>query len=447
MTTATKTQRLRRPVRAGATPESPLDRLARLEPAAALRELSASRDGLTAAEAAARLEQVGPNELARSGRAAISVLLGQLRSPLLGLLLAAAAVSLGVGERTDGGIILAIVALSAGLGFLNEYRSEQTLASLRERTARRATVLRDGAVRELAAAELVPGDVCLLQTGDVVPADLRLLEASELTVDEAALTGEAYPAQKQVGATDGPPGAVHGDCAYMGTVVRSGRGLGVVASTGMRTRLGSVAGGLGQHQPPTAFQRGLGSFAGLLAKVTGVLTVFIFVANAALGKPVLDALLFALAIAIGLTPQLLPAIVTVSLSTGAQRMAQRSVLVKRLVSIEDLGDADILLTDKTGTLTEGEIRLREAVGPAGKPAPELVRLGLLASDLRFEHGGTPLGNTLDLAVWRALEPGVAAAELQTARRVATLPFTFERRRTSVVLATGRRRRLLCKGAA
>jgi Mg2+-importing ATPase len=427
--------------------QSPLDRLATVEPAAALAELGASRDGLVAGEAAARLARVGPNELVRSGRTLLSVLLGQLRSPLLGLLLVAACVSIAVGERTDGGIILAIMALSVGLGFVNEYRSEQTLASLRERTGRRTTVLRDGAVAEISAAELVPGDVCLLQTGDVVPADLRLLEAAELTIDEAALTGEAYPADKQVAATDGAAGAVHADCAYLGTVVRSGRGLGVVAATGMLTRLGGVAGGLGERQPQTGFQRGLGSFAGLLAKVTAVLTVFIFVANAALGKPVLDALLFSLAIAVGLTPQLLPAIVTVSLSTGARRMAQRSVLVKRLVSIEDLGDADVLYTDKTGTLTEGEIRLREAVDPTGAPAPELVRLGLLCSELRFEHGATPLGNTLDLAIWRALEPGVAAAELQQAERVATLPFTFERRRTSVVLDSPHGRRLLCKGAA
>jgi Mg2+-importing ATPase len=445
MTRATKTLNLRR--EPASSVGVALDRLARLEPEALFEELGASRDGLTADEAAARLERVGPNELARSGRTVVAVLLGQLHSPLLGLLLAAAAVSIGVGERTDGGIILAIVALSVGLGVFNEYRSEQTLASLRKRTGRRATVLRDGQVCDLAAAELVPGDVCLLQTGDVVPADLRLLEASELTIDEAALTGEAYPAEKQTGPADGASGAVQPNWACMGTIVRSGRGVGVVVLTGMRTRLGGVAGGLGERQPPTAFQRGLSSFAGLLAKVTGVLTVFIFVANAALGKPALEALLFSLAIAVGLTPQLLPAIVTVSLSTGARRMARRSVLVKRLVSIEDLGDADILFTDKTGTLTEGEIRLREAVDPSGAPAPGLVRLGLLASELHFEHGGTPLGNTLDLAIWRALEPGVAAAELQAARRVAILSFTFERRRTSVVLEQRARRRLLCKGAA
>jgi Mg2+-importing ATPase len=424
-----------------------LDELAGLSPDAALTRLEATADGLDEAEAADRLARTGANEFASARRTLPRVLLAQLRSPLLGLLVAAASVSIGVGEHTDGAIIIGIIISSVGLGVFNEYRSEQTLAALRERTGRRATVLRHGRSVEIAAAALVPGDVCILQTGDVVPADMRLLESAELTIDEATLTGEAYPAEKVIVPSDAHAGSTHLNCAYTGTVVRGGRGVGVVVSTGADTRLGAVAGGLSEHQPPTAFQRGLTSFAGLLAKVTAVLTVFIFIANSVLGRPLLDALLFSLAIAVGLTPQLLPAIVTVSLSTGARRMARQSVLVKRLVSIEDLGDADVLFTDKTGTLTEGEIRLREAVDAAGAAAPGLVRLGLLSSDLRMEHGGTPLGNALDLAIWRSLEPSVAAAELESARRVAVLPFTFERRRTSAVIAVDGRRRLLCKGAA
>jgi len=424
-----------------------LDGVAALDPEAALAALGVERAGLTVSEAAPRLEREGPNEFGRTGRSWRAVLMSQLRSPLLGLLFVAAAVSIGVGERTSGGIILGIVALSVGLGFFNEYRSEQTLASLRERSGRRATAMRDGSPLELPAAELVRGDVCLLQIGDVVPADLRLVGVTELTVDEATLSGEPYPVEKQVAALQESAGAVHANCAYMGTIVRSGRGSGVVVATGMHTRLGAVAGGLQEHQPPTAFQRGLTSFAGLLARVTGVLTVSIFVINAVLGHPILDSLLFSLAIAVGLTPQLLPAIVTVSLSTGARRMAQKAVLVKRLVAIEDLGDADVLFTDKTGTLTEGEIRYREAVDPSGAAELDLNLQGLFCSELDFEHGGIPLGNTLDLAIWRSLEPKVAEAELARAGVVATLPFTFERRRGSVVLERGDSRRLLCKGAA
>jgi P-type Mg2+ transporter len=424
-----------------------LDRVASLERDAALAALEATRAGLIAGEAAARLERDGPNELGSSGRSFLSVLAAQLRSPLLGMLVGAAAVSIAVGERTDGGIIIGIIGLSVGLGFLNEYRSEQTLARLRERTGRRATALRDGKPLVLPAAELVRGDVCVLQIGDVVPADLRLVATNELTLDEATLTGEPYPVEKLTASLDERAGTVHANCAYMGTVVRGGRGLGIVAATGMRTRLGAVAGGVQERQPPTAFQRGLTSFAGLLAKVTVTLTVSIFVLNALFGRPVLDSLLFSLAIAVGLTPQLLPAIVTVSLSTGARRMAQRSVLVKRLVAIEDLGDADILFTDKTGTLTEGEIRYREAVDSLGAHQNALGLQGLYASELDLSHGGAPLGNTLDLAIWRSFEPKVAEAELQRAGRVATIPFTFERRRSSVVLERSGRRRLLCKGAA
>jgi Mg2+-importing ATPase len=444
---AVETQPRHRRTAAGAAADGVIDRLAAVSADAALRELESARGGLTQPEAASRLERVGPNELGTAGRGWLSILIAQLKSPLLALLAVAAAVSIGVGEQIDGGIILGIVGLSVGLAFFNESRSEQTLALLRAQTGRRANVVRGGEPVEIAASLLAPGDVCLLQIGDVVPADLRLLEADELTVDEATLTGEAYPEHKRLEPGTQRPGSVHDNCAYMGTVVRGGRGVGVVAATGRSTRLGAVAGGLRENQPPTAFQRGLSSFAGLLAWVTGILTVFIFVANALLGKPFLDALLFSLAIAVGLTPQLLPAIVTVSLSTGARRMAAKSVLVKRLVSIEDLGDADVLFTDKTGTLTEGEIRLREAVDPAGTPTPGLVRLGLLSSELHFEHGETPLANTLDLALWRSLEPAIAAAELAASPAVAVIRFTFERRRTSAVVESHGERRLLCKGAA
>jgi len=429
------------------TPSSTLDEVCCASPEVALDRFLSGRHGLAAADAALRLSRDGTNELVQGGRTFFSVLVGQLRSPLLGLLVAAAAVSIGVGEHTSGAIILVIVALSIGLGLFNEYRSEQTLASLRGRTGRRATVVRDAKTAEVKAADLVGGDVCVLQIGDVVPADLRLLEASDLTIDEASLTGEAYPAEKQTAAVVDAAGVIHANCAYSGSIVRSGRGVGIVVATGMQTRLGQVAGGVQERQPPTAFQRGLTGFAGFLAKVTAVLTISIFVINTILGRPPLETLLFALAIAVGLTPQLLPAIVTVSLSSGARRMAQKSVLVKRLVAIEDLGDADLLFTDKTGTLTEGEIRLREAVGPTGARAPELVRLALLVSELHFEQGATPLGTTLDLAIWRGLEPGVAAAELAQAPALATLPFTFARRRSSVVVETRGRRRLLCKGAA
>ena len=304
----------------------------------------------------------------------------------------AAAVSIAVGEHTSGAIILAIVGLRSVSVLFNEYRSEQTLASLRSRTGRRATVLRDGGAVEMAATELVRGDVCLLQVGDVIPADLRLLEVSELTIDEAALLGRGLPGREGDRRRSRQSWRHPCELRLPRLDRPQRRGVRVVVATGMQTRLGAVAGGLQERQPPTAFQRGLSGFAGFLPRSPRVLTVSIFVINAALGRPMLETLLFALAIAVGLTPQLLPAIVTVSLSTGARRMARKEVLVKRLVAIEDLGDADMLFTDKTGTLTEGEIRCaRRSVRQAFDA--ELVRLALLASESHFDKGRRPRDDT------------------------------------------------------
>jgi Mg2+-importing ATPase len=423
---------------------SPSGELAAPGPEAVLRRLGTRASGLTAAEVDDRLGRLGRNELEAHHRKTLEVLAAQLRSPLVGLLGVAAGLSIAVGEGVDGTIILTILAVSAGLGFLNEYRSERTLDALRTLTGRRATVVRDGRTTVVPAARLVPGDICRLELGDVVPADVQLISSSELTVDESSLTGEAFPVEKSAA---GDPtvrdGATSPALAFSGSVVRSGHGRGVVVATGERTRIGQVAGGIGARQPPTAFQRGLSAYTGLLARVTALLTVFIFVVNTILGRPVLDALLFSLAIAVGLTPQLLPAIVTVSLSTGARRMAARRVLVKRLVSIEDLGDADTLFTDKTGTLTLGEIELRACLGPTAEPDDDVGRLGLACTELDEDAGGAALGNPLDLALARSLQ----GRQAPLGRPVATVPFTFDRRRTSVVLEDDGRRTLVCKGAA
>jgi Mg2+-importing ATPase len=234
---------------AAPVPPSALDELASAPADEALDQFASCRDGLTATEAALRRERDGANELAQAGRPFLALLAGQLKSPLLGLLTVAAAASIAVGEHTSGAIILAIVGLSVGLGLFNEYRSEQTLASLRSRTGRRATVLRDRGAVEVAAAHLVRGDVCLLQVGDVVPADLRLLEASELTIDEAALSGEAYPANKQTNPGADGVGAIHANCAYLGSIVRRGR----VVAIGIVIPYSPVAHVLGFRPLPLLF--------------------------------------------------------------------------------------------------------------------------------------------------------------------------------------------------
>ena len=223
--------------------------------------------------------------------------------------------------------------------------------------------------------ELVPGDVVELTVG-VVPADLRLLEAVALECDESVLTGESLPAAKQTApVAEGTALAECTSCLFMGTIVHGGSAVGVVVATGGRTEFGRIALGLGDREPETQFQAGLRDFSALLAKVAGVLTAAIFVVNLVLHRPLLDALLFSLAIAVGITPQLLPAIVSTSLAIGSRRLAARKVLVKRLVCIEDLGDVDVLFTDKTGTLTEGRISFTGAIDEHGNDAPACVRAG------------------------------------------------------------------------
>jgi P-type Mg2+ transporter len=415
---------------------------ARSSVAEVLARLDSSDTGLDPREAARRLGAYGPNAIRSHGARPFSVLGRQLRNPLLILLAAAAITSIAVGENTDAIIILTIVALSVGLGFFNEYRSERIVEALHASIRHRSTVLRGGEALAVDVIDVVPGDVVLLRTGDLVSADLRLLEARELECDEAVLTGEAMPKTKRAEPEEGEDLVELGlRCvAYMGTTVRGGSGKGVVLQTGSRTVFGKIALRLGERQPETAFQRGLRSFSILLVRVTAVLTLGILVANTLLGRPLLESALFSLAIAVGLTPQLLPAIVTVSLASGARNLARKRVVVKRLISIEDLGNIEILFTDKTGTLTEGRISLGMAMDPTGARSEEVLRLGLLAS---VSDGADPSasGNALDAAVQEA---GVAPPEY---RRLDQLPFDHERRLMSALVeGPDGKRLLITKGA-
>ena len=359
-----------------------------------LSKLGSSDAGLSSAEASRRLGIYGPNVLAAHGVSAWSVLARQLRSYLLLLLLVAAVVSAVVGDLTEALIIGAIMVMSIGLSFFNEYRSEKAVEELHSEIKHLAVVDREGAPAAITVTQLVPGDVVHLRVGDVIPADLRLLEVHELECDESVLTGESRAMDKTAEAQ--PPGDSPLDlrpCAFMGTLVSGGGGRGVVVRTGSRTAFGAIAVRLGEQQGRTAFQQGLQDFSRLLATVTVVLASSIFVINAAVGHSILQSALFALAIAVGLTPQLLPAIVTVSLSTGARRLAKKRVIVKRLVAIEDLGNVQVLFTDKTGTLTEGQISFAQALDSAGIPDDHVRILGLTCSDKS--------GNELDRALWAA----------------------------------------------
>jgi P-type Mg2+ transporter len=415
---------------------------ARLSPAEVVARLGSAASGLTAQEAALRLRRFGPNAIRSHGARPLAVLGRQLRNPLLILLAAAAITSLIVGQRTDALIILAIVGLSVGLGFFNEYRSERVVEALHASIRHRTQVFRDGTPVAVDVTELVPGDVVLLRTGDLVPADMRLLDARELECDEAVLTGEAMPKTKRSEPEQQADLMQLGlrSVAYMGTTVRGGSGSGLVLQTGSRTAFGKIAVRLGERQPETVFQRGLRSFSILLVRVTALLAGGIFIANSLLGRPILQSALFSLAIAVGLTPQLLPAIVTVSLASGARRLARQRVVVKRLVSIEDLGNIEVLFTDKTGTLTEGRISFQQAMDPAGASSDEVLGLGLLCVASESLDPGAS-GSALDAALFAA---GAPPAGYQ---RVDELPFDHERRLMSTLVETPDGARLLVtKGA-
>jgi P-type Mg2+ transporter len=425
----------------GTNPEPPLDLAgaAVLSSDAVCTRLESSTEGLTSAEAAARLSTFGPNALRVRHVTALGVLVAQLRNPLLLLLLAAAAVSGLTGDPTDASIIGAIVALSVGLGFFNEYRAAKAVADLHRNIHHETLVWRDGAQISTDVTNLVPGDVVALRVGDIVPADVRLIDVTGLECDEAVLTGESLPVEKSVdvrAASDSPLDLPA--CAFMGTVVHQGIGRGVVVSTGTTTAFGKIAVGLGERQAETAFQVGLRGFSALLVKVAGVLTVSIFVVNIALSRPLIDSLLFSLAIAIGITPQLLPAIVSVSLSTGSRALAKKRVLVKRLVTIEDLGNIEVLFTDKTGTLTEGAITFHEALDVSGAASTDVLLLALECNEATMTDTGPVGGNSLDVALLAAPEaaPLLSAPDgLAAHTRVGMLPFNHDRQLASVVTRT------------
>jgi P-type Mg2+ transporter len=401
-----------------------------------LDRLGTSAAGLSENEVARRRSLVGANAVRTHHAQPLRVLGRQLRSPVLVLLAVTATVSFFLGQHTDTVVIGLILLASVGLGFLNEYRAERATDALHSRVTHRVVVVRGARPADIDVTELVPGDVVRLGLGEVVPADLRLLAATGLECDESVLTGESSPAAKRPTAV--AAGSALGDlasCALMGTVVRAGTGTGVVVATAGRAEFGRIALGLGERQPETDFQAGLRHFSVLLLQVAAALTVLILVTNLILERPLIESLLFSLAIAVGITPQLLPAVVSTSLATGSRRLAERKVLVKRLVCIEDLGDVDVLVTDKTGTLTEGRIAFSSALDPVGDASEQALRLGLLATDTdpgdaaAVAAGGLG-GNPLDVALWAARGASSAVAGYA---RVGLLPFDHERQMTSAVL--------------
>ncbi|MBU0907670.1 MAG: magnesium-translocating P-type ATPase [Nanoarchaeota archaeon] len=410
-----------------------------------LHKLGSSEKGLSSVEAERRLDEYGPNEIPEKGkRSVLAIFFSQFSSPLILILIFASIVAGFLREITNAAIILGIILVNASLGFYQEYKSEKALKKLKKYITFKAQVLRDGKKIEVYAKDLVPGDIVTLNIGDIVPADMRLLYSQELLVNESAITGESLPIEKRCGLIDVKKAAVSqmSNSLFMGSTIAGGAGRGVVVSTGRNTEFGKTASVLSVKEPPSDFQKGIGRFGGFLLKLIFFLSLFVFAVNAFFGKGWLDSFLFALALAVGITPELLPIIVTISLSSGAIHMAKKKVIVKKLASIEDLGNVDVLCVDKTGTLTENKVSVESYLDIEGKPKKEIMEFALNCNNAVVEEASIN-GNAIDVAICEyALKNKIGVEKF---KRLDEIEFDFNRRRMSVVVQKNREKILISKG--
>jgi Mg2+-importing ATPase len=404
-----------------------------------LLRLKSSLDGLSSEEVKRRLEVFGYNELVRrKKRAAIFEFLSHFKSPLIIILLIAGLVSGFFGEFVNTAIIFAIVMFSVVLDFYQESKAEGAAEMLKQRVATTATVLRDGVKREVRLAEIVPGDIVYLSAGDIVPADARVINAKDLFVNQSALTGESFPVEKTglpLKSYD-PSITEWENYLFMGTSVVSGTATAVVVKTGSLTEYGKIAKRLVERETETEFQRGIRSFGYMIMQVTFLLVLLVFFINALYMRSVLDSLLFAVALAVGLTPELLPMIISVNLSKGVVQMAKKGVIVKRLAAIQNFGSMDVLCTDKTGTLTENRIKLVLHVDLNGNESDKVLLYSYLNS-----YYQTGLKSPLDKAILRFRDVNV-----EDYRKVDEIPFDFVRKRLSIVVEHQTQRFMITKGA-
>src|SRR5262245_21430749 len=393
-----------------------IDRYWTKEPGEVAKDLGCGLKGLSSSDAARRLRIYGRNVIReREEVSRLRVLWAQVRSPLQLLLIFAAGASALTGEWTDAAIVLVIVIVSAGVGYSREYSANLAASLLQARISVLTKTLRDDVVTMVPFDEVVPGDVVFLAAGSLISADALLLDASDCYVSEAALTGESFPVEKRpdpVAATARL--AERTNCVFAGSNVRSGTARCLVVGTGRATQFGMIAHRLSLRPPETEFDRGIRRFGYMLTVAMLVITLVVFAVNVFRGRPPVETLLFAIALAVGLSPELLPAILSVNLSRGAQAMSAQGVLVRHLNAIENLGSMDVLCTDKTGTLTEGVVKVEAACGLDGSASGEVLELAAINAALE-----TGLANPLDDAILQAHTP-----ELKQVEKLAEFPFDF-----------------------
>ena len=406
--------------------------------------LRSGHRGLSSENAAEQLRLVGPNSLEDARRlTALRLLLRQFESPLVLILVFAAVVSLALRQWVDAGIILSIVLGSTLLGFYQEYRASAAVEELKRRLALTCRVVRDGLEQTVPASAIVPGDVIVLSAGNLIPADGLVIEAEDFLVNQASLTGESFPVEKRPG-TVPPETPVAGrtNAVYLGASAQSGTAKVLAVETGRRTAFGAIVARIKARPPETEFGRGIRQFGYLLIRVMVVIVLFVLIMNQLLGRQMIESLLFAVALAVGLSPELLPAIISVTLAAGARTMAKQGVIVRRLDAIENLGSMDVLCTDKTGTLTEGVVALQDATDASGRSSTEIRQLAFL--NAAFETG---IDNPLDAAIVAVGES--SGTTTHGYRKIDEIPYDFLRKRLTIVVAADAdpaRHLIITKGA-
>ncbi len=390
-----------------------------------LTSLQTTQNGLSAADAEKRLKEVGPNSLTVTRRATPLILfLNQFKSPLVLILLFAVAVSAFAQEWIDATVIFVIVVASALITFLQEYSATNAVEKLRAHLAHNVNALRNGQQQSIPVERIVPGDIVLLSAGNLIPADGVVLEGKDFFVNQAVLTGETFPVKKEVGVVSESASLTERtNCVFMGTSVRSGTAKVLIVQTGAATNYGQIADRLCLRPPETEFERGIRHFGLMLSQIMIVLILIVFAMNVVFQKPPIDSLLFAIALAVGISPELLPAIITINLSKGARTMAKHGVIVRQLNAIENFGSMDVLCTDKTGTLTEGVVSLDGALDVGGNASDEVFRFAYLNA-----HFQTGLSNPLDEAITSQKQ-----LELKDVTKLDEVPYDFTRKRLSIIV--------------
>lgn len=411
--------------------------------------LGTSEKGLSNNEANSRIIKYGHNEIQnKNKRVTFNIFIDQFKNPLILVLIVASVIAYALGEKIDAVVIIAIVIINALLGFFQEYKAEKTVHDLESYIKVKTKVLRNNELTEIESKHLVPGDIVYLSIGDFVPADVRLIHTEDLSANESSLTGESLPVSKyikEINQNSYSPQNIN-NMLFMGTYIASGSCYGIIASTGKDTFFGKMSISIQQKVPDADFQKNIKRFSNMLLKVIILMVIFIFIINTVFGKDIIQSLLFALALAVGITPEVLPVVITIALSKGALKMSKKKVIIKKLEAVEDFGNMDTLCCDKTGTLTEGFLKLEACYNYLGKTDTSVLILGVVSSLEEIHEAKNVVHNPLDKSIHNSDVAKSIKSEVKKYMFLDENPLDFERRRSSVYVKKNNQNILIVKGA-